>query len=83
MIHLPNGYPVWLAMRMRKSNGESFSNNPKQIIDDWKSEARGLTMIDELALVIFLVALPAAASIRFRQSLVATFAPAKRLGPRR
>ena len=84
-IHTPDGGGfAWLAMKMRRANNEGFSNDPTQVVEAWKTDARGMAAILDLALVFFLLAFPALSSSRFKQSLLTTVSPKKfsTMGPR-
>ena len=78
LVHLPDGRGgVWLAMSMRRANGDSFANSPQQVVDAWASHARSNIVISVMAGVFFLLVFPACASERFRQAWWATISPAE------
>jgi hypothetical protein len=69
LVHVPDGNGgIWLAMTMRRSNGDNFSNSPQQVVDGWRSNARGNIIITAQAFVLFLFVFPACASERFRRA---------------
>jgi hypothetical protein len=69
IVYVANGHGgFWLAMSIRRSNGDNFNNSPQQIVDASKSAARGNIVITALAFVFFLLVFPACSSKRFRQA---------------
>jgi hypothetical protein len=69
LVHLPNGRGgLWLAMAIRRANGDSFSNSPQHIVDAWKRLARTNMSMTAIAIFLFLIVLPACVSERFRQA---------------
>ena len=78
LVHLPDGRGgLWLAMSLRRANGDAFANSPRQIVDAWASRARSNIVISVLAGVFFLLVLPACASARFRQAWWTATSPAE------
>jgi hypothetical protein len=78
LVYVPKGHDgFWLAMWMRRANGDNFSNSPQQIVDAWKSTARGNILLTALAVVLFLLVYPACTSERFRQAWWAMVEPVR------
>lgn len=78
LVHLPAGRDgLWLAMSMRRANGDSFANSPQHVVDAWASHARSNIVITVLTVVFFLLVFPASASGRFRRAWWAMMGPAK------
>ena len=76
LVRVPTGGGgFWLAMGMRRENGDMYRNAPEKTVDAWRSDARGMMLITAGSIVFFLLIFPACASARFRQAWWATIDP--------